>query len=312
MENFIEISVVIATHNRSDLLVELLNSLEKQNYNSAKYEVIVACDGCTDNTILKLKEVQTNMLNLKWLDLPKGNPAKARNAGLQHARGKVVAFTDDDCLASENWLSVINQTLKNTNVIGIQGKTITDKKKVSPLTHQIENLSGHAAVPTCNAAFLKDVLLKVGAFDEEFPFAHNEDADLAWRMRMEGNIIFAPEMLIHHPPRKVTFKKTLSRMKILESEFMLYHKNPGLYRFWRNESPWQTIYSEVFIKHQTLIFKSRLKYLNKPLLMIKGMSISIYWWMDLLVKYPKFLKADKYYKEKYSKRNMTNTNKMAA
>ncbi len=312
MENLIEISVVIATHNRSDLLIKVLNSLKEQDFDSTKFEVIVACDGCSDNTLDVLQELKSNILNLQYLDLPKGNPAKARNAGISHSKGRIIAFTDDDCIVSNNWLTTIYQTFNTSKAIGIQGKTTTNKKETSPLTHQIENLNGHDAVPTCNAAFLKEALIKVGMFDEDFPYAHNEDADLAWRIRKEGELTFIPEMVIDHPPRKVTFRSTITRMKILESEFMLFHKNPVLYKFWRNETPWKTIYNEVFIKHQMLLLKSRLRFSNRPLLLLAGIGINICWWLDLILKYPKFSKADKYYKEKYSRENVKDATNMAA
>ncbi len=312
MRETIDISIVAATHNRSDLLQELLKSFEKQTYAPSRFEVIIACDGCTDNTFEILEGFKSKIKNLTWLKLPKGNPAKARNAGVKHAKGKIIAFTDDDCIASGDWLEVIYQNLNKGNLVGLQGKTTTDPSKVHPLTHQIENLHGHPAVPTCNAAFLRESLLKIGIFDEGFPFAHNEDADLAWRMRKEGEITFVPEMIIHHPPRLTTLKKSLSRMKILESEFMLFHKDPTLYKLWRNDSPWKTIYKEVFIKHQMLLFKSRFKYINRPVLLLKGLLISLSWWVDLILKYPRFAKANKHYKEIYQQQTKNNTSKLAA
>ncbi|UZR98023.1 glycosyltransferase family 2 protein [Chondrinema litorale] len=313
MDSKLKISVVVATYNRSDLLIELIKSLDNQTLDKETYEIIIACDGCTDDTIEKLEFQSYYVPNLKWLDLPKGNPAKSRNAGILEAKAPLIAFTDDDCLAENTWLETIIKVFDKKDTIGLQGKTTTDKKLVNPLTHQIENLKGHPSVPTCNAAFRKNILLKIGGFDEHFPFAHNEDADLSWRIRSEGKIDFVPEMVINHPPRKVSFTKMLDRMKILESEFMLYHKNPELYKFWRNENPWKTIYTEVFLKHQLLIFKSRFKYINRPLLMIKGIMISLIWWIDLLLKYPSFLKADQLYKKKYSELNiLTEESNLAA
>ena len=93
---------------------------------------------------------------------------------------------------------------------------------------------------------------------------------------------------------------------------MLFHKNPELYKFWRNETPWKTIYKEVFIKHQMLLLKSRLRFSFRPLLFLAGIGINICWWLDLMMKYPKFLKADKYYKEKYSRVHVKETNDIAA
>ncbi|MEM1135156.1 MAG: glycosyltransferase [Bacteroidota bacterium] len=313
MKNNFKISVVIATYNRSELLLELLKSLQHQSLKADTYEVIVVCDGCTDDTLEKLKSQEKEMPSLKWLALPKGNPAKARNAAIEIAKAPIIALTDDDCKVSYSWLKTILEVFEEEDIVGLQGKTITDNALISPLTHQIENLEGHPAVPTCNAAFKTAILRKIGGFDDSFPFAHNEDADLAWRIRSEGVVKFIPDMIVSHPPRKVPFTKMLDRMKILESEFMLFHKDPELYKFWRNDSPWQTIYREVFLKHQLLLFKSRLRYFKKPILMIKGIIISLVWWIDLLIKYPFFIKVDAYYKEKYQRKlSSSKENRLAA
>ena len=84
------------------------------------------------------------------------------------------------------------------------------------------------------------------AFDTEFPFPHNEDADLAWRIGQIGRIDFNENMRVYHPPRIDSFVKVARQMKYLKSEFPLFHKNPGLYRQHRSVHPWFTIYVDVF------------------------------------------------------------------
>jgi len=303
----VEISVVVATCNRADLLEKLLMSLQKQYFPGQNFEVVVAGDGCTDTTAELMARMAGQMPNLRWLDLPKGNPGKARNAAAKAAKGRIIAFTDDDCIALPEWLQVIYQRFarEKKEVVYLQGKTVTDRAKVTPFTHQIENLKGHAAVPTCNSAIKKSAFEAVNGFDEHFPFAHNEDADLAWRVAEVGAIVFVPQMVIEHPPRPAGFGKQASRMRILESEFMLYYKNPERYRKWRSTSPWKTIYSEVFFKHQLLILKSRLRFWKRPATFIKSVLLSLYWWADLLLRLPAFARANQYYSKMYHRKNVS-------
>ncbi|WP_020533008.1 glycosyltransferase family 2 protein [Flexithrix dorotheae] len=293
------ISVIVPTYNRCSLLCELLNSLLHQSLLSHQFEVIIVDDGSIDDTQKTVKEFQGKMFNLVYLEQTNKGPAAARNHGASQAQGKYIAFTDDDCIPESTWLENAVEAISQPNIDGIQGKTFTDQRKVRPLTHQIDNQKGHPAVPTCNLIVDRKLFLKVGGFDEEFPFPHNEDADFAWRFKEIGNIIFNDKVSVFHPPRKESFLKLSKRMKILESEFLLYHKSPELYKVNRNTSPWKTIYYEVFCINILRHFKSNFKYFFKPLVMISGMLLHLIWWYDLIKLYPKFKVADKFYQLKF-------------
>ncbi|MBB6460214.1 glycosyltransferase family 2 protein [Flammeovirga kamogawensis] len=297
-----DISVIVPTHNRENLVIQLAESIKRQTIDSTNYEVIFICDGCVDNTVAVLNKLYSDLENWNIVAIDQSGPAKARNTGAFLAKGKYLAFTDDDCIANPNWLESILSKFNNTavSVLGLEGMTFTDKKNVTPLTHQIENLNGNPAVPTCNAAFKKDIFLELGGFDESFPFAHNEDADFAWRMKERGEIIFVKEMGIYHPPRKEKLSKLKTRMKILESEFHLYYKNKVLYKKYRNTSPWRTIYIEVFLYHQLRMLKHVLGFFYKPKLCINGIVLVFSWWINLIELLPSFLKKENYYKKLFA------------
>ena len=191
----VEISVVIPTYNRRESLRKLLDSIAAQTLPRSRFEVIVASDGSTDGTIEMLGEFKGRFENLRVLELKNGGPGAARNAGARAAGGRFLAFTDDDCLAAPDWLEQILKTFEKTGAVGIQGKTSTDRMARTPLTHQVEVLAPMlTSVPTCNAAYLRKAFVEAGGFDESFRFAHDEDADLAWRVEELGAIVFAPEV----------------------------------------------------------------------------------------------------------------------
>ena len=295
-----DISVIIATYNRKDSLKETLDALSRQDFCHLSYEVIVINDGSTDGTVELLEEYSVfGTIGLRFFNQQNQGPAAARNLGIQYAKGRIVAFTDDDCIPSQNWLCTIDAQFKNSNIVGLQGSTFTDKDKITPLTHQIDNTHGNKSVPTCNAAYLKSALDAIGGFDTEFPFPHNEDADLAWRIQKNGEIGFCADMLVYHPPRMDTFTKVSKRMKIMESEFRLFYKDPESYRKNRGPSPWQIIYWEVMVKTQWYYFKTRFKYLKRPKLMFQGLALTFIWWWDLIRFYPKFWNANKVHKKMF-------------
>ncbi|NLR94587.1 glycosyltransferase [Flammeovirga agarivorans] len=296
-----KISVIVPTHNREELVLYLAKSLAEQNYPKEDYEVFIVCDGCIDNTVALLDENYGQLNNWTILSINQSGPAKARNTGAQLANGKILAFTDDDCIADPNWLKAISEAFdSDENLIGIEGLTFTDNKNVTPLTHQIENLNGNPALPTCNAAYLKSTFEELQGFDESFPYAHNEDADFAWRLKEKGKVIFLDSMKIYHPPRMESLSKLKGRMKILESEFPLYYKNPFLYKKYRNTNPWRTIYIEVFLYHQLMFLKHVLGFFRRPKTLSKGLSLVVSWWVNLIVLFPSFLRMDQKYKKQFS------------
>ncbi|PWJ38514.1 glycosyltransferase family 2 protein [Sediminitomix flava] len=296
-----DISIVIPSHNRKASLIQLLKSIKESDTETIQFEVIVVCDGCVDGTEKEIEAFQKQFSVLKYISQKGAGPAAARNNGAKLAQGKYIAFTDDDCLVSKEWLkAIITGFSKFPKVIGLQGKTLTNKKECTPLTHQIHNEAGHSAWPTCNVAYRKDYFERVGGFDESFPFAHNEDADIAWRLEKEGPMIFYSEMLIIHPPREESFKKLSKRMKMLESEFLLYHKDAKTYKEKRNSSPWVTIYWEVFLVHQFRQLKSRFKFIHKPKEFFLGLALNFYWWYELIALLPKYMAADKKYAKLYA------------
>lgn len=283
------ISIVMATYNRSDLLAIQLQAFEKQTISINQFEIVIVNDGSKDDTVEVLKFWASKMPNLRYHTQKNSGPAKARNKGVELAQGEIIAFTDDDCIVDYNWLKIIQHRFQNQGINVLEGQTYTDRTKRTPFTHQIENKKWNPVIPTCNAAYRKSFFNKIGGFDENFPFAHNEDTDLAWRVLEVSEVIFDSNMKVFHPPIPVSFKSQLNRMKMLSSEFILFDKNPEAYKKWRTSNPWTTIYKEVFIKHQLLNLKFHLGFYRKPTLMVKGVFLSIGWWIYLVKLLPSFI-----------------------
>ena len=282
-----KISVIIPTYNRVQLLRQQLGALTRQTYSQGAYEVIVVNDGSTDGTEEFLDQLKLSNSHLTVIHQSNGGPAKARNTAIEQARGEIIAFTDDDCEVDPDWLEIIAQEMDD-ELLGLQGATYTDHDLITPLTHQIDNETGHNSVPTCNAAYRKDVLVSIGGFDESFPNPHNEDTDVSWRVQELGEIRFCPSMRVHHPPRLDKFSKVAKRMKIMDCEFTLFDKHPALYQKHRDRSPLKHIYGEIFFYTIGYYFLSRLKLWRKPKQMVQGLSLAVIWWADLAWRFPKY------------------------
>ncbi len=90
-----EVSVVIPTHNRRDLLETTVGSALAQR--DVEFEVIVVDDGSTDATPRWLAQIRDSRLRFVRRESP-GGAARARNMGIEHARAPWIAFLDDDDL----------------------------------------------------------------------------------------------------------------------------------------------------------------------------------------------------------------------
>jgi glycosyltransferase involved in cell wall biosynthesis len=94
-----ELSVVIATHNRREMLRRCLEALAAQRAEAGSFEVIVAGDGCSDGTAEMVEALQTPF-PLRLLQLDKAGKAGALNAAIEVADGAACLFIDDDIVAS--------------------------------------------------------------------------------------------------------------------------------------------------------------------------------------------------------------------
>lgn len=100
----IDLSVVIPTHNRSELLGRCLDSLCAQTQDPEGFEVIVIDDGSSDGTEAMLAAFQ-GRLDLRPLHPGAIGQSAARNAGIEAARGRVCLLLDDDVIASTQLLA---------------------------------------------------------------------------------------------------------------------------------------------------------------------------------------------------------------
>ncbi|MEO5563382.1 MAG: glycosyltransferase [Chitinophagaceae bacterium] len=100
-----DISVIVPTYNRSNLLAHTLQSLLLQDMSQNRFEIIVADDGSSDNTIEVVRKYEAGMNVKHKFQEDKGyRPGSARNMGIRAAKGKVCVFLDSGIIAGTNCL----------------------------------------------------------------------------------------------------------------------------------------------------------------------------------------------------------------
>jgi glycosyltransferase involved in cell wall biosynthesis len=88
-----EFSLIVATKGRTSELARLIHSIDGQS--GVDYELIIV-DQNDDDRLMPVIQLSTNMQNIRHIKCGTG-VSRARNLGMEHARGKIISFPDDDC-----------------------------------------------------------------------------------------------------------------------------------------------------------------------------------------------------------------------
>jgi glycosyltransferase involved in cell wall biosynthesis len=231
-----KISVIIPTYKRPELLLRCVKALVQQDFAKEDYEIIVVSDGFDDQS----EEILMPFFNrpspsLHFFPLPKkAGPAAARNMGWQFAESELVAFTDDDCIPDERWLSSLWNAWQKLEqkYVAFSGRTVVPLPSASPTDYErnIAQLE-KAEFITANCACTKAALEKVGGLDEQFTMAWREDSDLQFKFIAASiPVLKIKDAIVTHPVRKAPWGVSIREEKKGMFNALLYKKYPHLYR----------------------------------------------------------------------------------
>jgi histidinol-phosphate phosphatase family protein len=134
-----------------------------------------------------------------------GGPAAARNRGWRAASTPWVTFLDDDVVVSPDWLDRLDEDLQACpdDVAGSQGRLVVPLPEDRAPTDWERNTAGLVGAPylTADMSYRRRSLVAVHGFDERFPRAYREDADLALRLLDRGGRIVWGRRQVRHPVR---------------------------------------------------------------------------------------------------------------
>lgn len=209
-----KISSIICTRNRARYLPQAIHSLAEQNIAREDYEIIVVDNASTDATKETVARLSHEVSNLRYVLEENPGLSAARNRGLKEAAGPIVAFLDDDALATPGWLSAILdafETEPRPACVGGPVEPWWENQKpnwfpASLLGCHYRNYGEDARwcnYPSehpvgCNMAFVKQRIEELGGFNVRLE-KYNDETELMERLVNSGGALFyEPRASVRH------------------------------------------------------------------------------------------------------------------
>jgi cellulose synthase/poly-beta-1,6-N-acetylglucosamine synthase-like glycosyltransferase len=220
------ISVVVSCYNKRDVIGECIRSILNQNYEN--YELIVVDDGSTDGSMEAIKKF--NSIRMKVMQIKHQGVSAAKNTGIRHARGSIVLFLDGDCILDGKGLRELSKSFSNPEIGCVGGRllAINGQSLIAKTVELMQNGVERKWPFGANVAYRREVLEKIGGFDERMEAG--EDVDLFLRaVKLGFGYLFNPNLTA----------KTFNP--------------PSLSAFFRQRLRWGTGFVHLFEKHRDVL-----------------------------------------------------------
>lgn len=221
----VDMSIVVCTYNRAEMLRECLQSLmQQETAGEFTYEIVVVDNKSPDHTASVVEELaKTSPVPLRYVFESEPGQVHARHRGLDEARGEWIANFDDDEVATPPWALELLRLARKHNLLSVGGKLLlqmqepTDRN-LHPLVRRMlgESVLWDDEAPysrrqgpgSGNQLLHRSVYEKVGRYDLNYQ-SRGYDTDHYRRIREAGiESWFAPKALAYHvtPPSRLTYK----------------------------------------------------------------------------------------------------------
>ncbi len=198
-------SVIVCTFNGSATLRTCLASLQSLRYRD--YEVLVIDDGSAQD----IASITRDFTSVRYLRQEHAGLSVARNLGAAQATGEIIAYTDDDCIADEDWLSHLASGFNDPRWVACGGPNIPPppRNRTEAIVAAAPGAPAHVLLsdieaehlPGCNLAIRKSALDSIGGFRALYRVA-GDDVDICWRLREAGgHLHFLPGAMVWHHRR---------------------------------------------------------------------------------------------------------------
>lgn len=224
-----ELSIIIPVFNAESTLNLLISSLKSQSLDRDRFEIIFIDNGSTDKSKDIIQKEADEWSNIHYISYTKKQSSYAsRNAGIETARGKYVAFTDADCCPRANWAdSILSEIMKLPKNFLLSGHIELVSKNenfnhyewydsLSSLDQKSYSKKGYGA--TANLTVPVSTIQILNGFKEA---TSGGDKDFCLRAKKEDiPLIYIDKIIVEHPTRNNHYEivKKLNRIAIGKAE----------------------------------------------------------------------------------------------
>jgi len=215
-----ELTVIICTHNRYEVLNDAIASIETQDCSEGLFELLIV-DNSTDLEAQQafLRDADISCPHRIIVERVPGL-SRARNIGVRAATGNIVAFMDDDARATAWWASSLVDTMRQSPQAGVVGGPVRPIWPASRPAWLHEWLEGYLTIVDrgskvrvladgewlagTNIGFRREPLLEVGLFNENLGrvgklLLSNEELTVTEKIRKLGySVVYNPVIEMHH------------------------------------------------------------------------------------------------------------------
>jgi glycosyltransferase involved in cell wall biosynthesis len=184
-----------------------IEALLRQTYPKDRYEIIVVDNGSTDNTQQVIQQYPVTFLVEDSIQ----SPYPARNKGINHARGEIIAMIDVNCTPVSGWLENGVQSLESEAADLVGGKvtfTFSPKRTVAELFDSISNIKMKSSIEKRGVAKGLNLFVRKHVFQsiDLFPAHVRSGGDVLWTgraTRAGHKLIYSPRAEAFYPARKL-------------------------------------------------------------------------------------------------------------
>lgn len=217
----IKISAIITTHNRVEYLQKALKGLAEQTLPKDHFEIVVVDNASTDNTKQIVLGTSSFLSNLQYVYESVLGLTHARNTGWKVARGRYIAYLDDDAIPSPQWLEKIVETFETVKpspgCVGGKIQPIWESPRPSWLNDKLAQcltildwsdtpffIEQPQYVAGANIAFPRDLIERVNGFQSNLgrvgnKLLSNEEILISRQIEKMGfKTYYHPDITVYH------------------------------------------------------------------------------------------------------------------
>ena len=206
-------SVIVPAHDRASTIERTVRSvlLAADVAPGITVDLVVVDDGSTDATADVVRSLAAEDARLTLVEQPNSGVAAARNAGMRHSRGDLLAFVDADDEVDPRWLALLASQLAGHDIVFCEGRAVRagrpDEARVpKPLGPAFADVTG-VFLPGLFAV-RRDVLDEAGGYAIPLRYSENTELGLricrvlAARREVRAGVVREPLVTIHLPPER--------------------------------------------------------------------------------------------------------------